>query len=112
MAQNHWLSLRAFRLQSECFLANALRSEKSPVPADLPVLIRYRTTAENAFHKAHNELVKAKKQRLNSEIGFEPQSYGHEVPDVPEPDADEPPNQPQKTPVTPISTVPPTRARD
>ena len=33
MVQNHWLSLRAFRLQSECFLANALRSEKSPVPA-------------------------------------------------------------------------------
>jgi hypothetical protein len=27
-----------------------------------------------AFHKAHNELVKAKKQRLNSRIGFESQN--------------------------------------
>ena len=41
------------------------------VAPTLPLLIRYHTTADRAFHKAHAEPVKAQKQRPNREIGFE-----------------------------------------
>ena len=71
MTIQQWLSLRAFRLQGEAFLNDTVNGAKFAVPKDLGVLIRYQTTAERAFHKAHNELVKAKKQRINSKIGFE-----------------------------------------
>ena len=74
MAQNKWLSDRAFRLQSYAFIDGMLRGEKFAVPPTLGVLIRYKTTADNAFHKAHNELVKAQKERKKSEIGFESQT--------------------------------------
>ena len=74
MAQNKWLSDRAFRLQSESFIANMMASEKFAIPKELGLLIRYQTSAQNAFHKAHNELVKAQKERKKSEIGFESQS--------------------------------------
>ena len=50
-----------------------LGGDKFAVPKDLGLLIRYQTSAENAFHKAHNELVKAQKERKKSEIGFESQ---------------------------------------
>ena len=112
MAQNHWLSLRAFRLQGECFVTHRFGPEKCPLPSDLPVLIRYRTTADNAFLKHLNELLKLQKQRQNSEIGFEPQSYGQEVPDAPEPDRSEPPKQSKTAPVIPISSSSVPRARD
>ena len=74
MAQNKWLSDRAFRLQGEAFCAIMMGGEKFAVPKELGLLIRYRTSAENAFHKAHNELVKAQKERAKSEIGFVPQA--------------------------------------
>jgi hypothetical protein len=96
MAQNQWLSLRAFRLQGEAFLDRQLNGESFGIPKDLGLLIRYQTSAERAFHKAHNELVKAKKQRQNSEIGFESQNFGQEVPAEPE-------TQPEPAPVVPIS---------
>ena len=92
MAQNQWLTLRAFRLQGETFLTQKLRCEESGIPKNLGLLIRYHTSAERAFHKAHNELVKAKKQRQNSEIGFESQNFGEEVP-----------TPPQSAPEAPIS---------
>ena len=103
MAQNQWLSLRAFRLQGETFLTQKLRCEESGIPKTLGLLIRYHTSAERAFHRAHNELVKAKKQRQNSEIGFEPQNFGEEVPTPSEPAPEAPPKQPTTTPVVPIS---------
>jgi hypothetical protein len=74
MALNQWLSLRAFRLQGEAFLDQTLGGTKFGIPKDLGVLIRYQTSAERAFHKAHNEFVKTKKQRSDSEIGFESQN--------------------------------------
>ena len=73
MCMNQWLSLRAFRLQGEAFLDRQLMGESFGIPKDLGVLIRYQTSAERTFHKAHNELVKAQKERKNSEIGFESQ---------------------------------------
>ena len=61
-----------------------------PASKDLGLLIRYRTSAENAFHKAHNELVKTQKERQKSEIGFESQNAGQA--------ADPPPAQPKTEP--------------
>src|ERR1039457_4205703 len=70
MAMNQWLSLRAFRLQGYAFLGEKLRSaDRFGIPKDLGLLIRYKTTADNAFHRAHNELVKTQKERKKSEIG-------------------------------------------
>jgi hypothetical protein len=93
MAQNKWLSDRAFRLQSYAFIDGMLRGEKFAVPPTLSVLIRYRTSSDNAFHKAHNELVKAQKERKKSEIGFESQTPS----DTP---ATQPENDPKITPIT------------
>jgi len=73
MAQTQWLTQRALNLQGEAFLEQALKQE-SGVPKHLGLLIRYYTTADRAFHRAHNELIKAQKQRRNSEIGFVPQN--------------------------------------
>ena len=70
MATNQWLSLRAFRLQGFAFLHQSLDKENFGIPKDLGLLIRYQTTAERAFHRAHNELVKAQNERKESEIGF------------------------------------------
>jgi len=86
MAMNQWLSLRGFRLQGEAFLDRQLMGDSFGIPKDLGLLIRYQTSAERAFHKAHNELVKTKKQRPNSEIGFEPQNVSQpSEPAEPEP---------------------------
>ncbi len=103
MAQNHWLSLRAYRLQGEAFLAQKLRCEDSCVPKNLGLLIRYQTSAERAFHKAHNELVKTKKQRKNSEIGFEPQNFGEEVSGTAQSAPEAPREQPKTPSHAPIS---------
>ena len=79
LAMNQWLSLRAFRLQGFAFLHQQLNTDdKFSMPKDLALLIRYKTTSDNAFHKAHNDLVKTQKERKNSEIGFEPQSTSAE----------------------------------
>ena len=104
MAQQQWLSLRALRLQGEAFIYQACADIGFAVPKDLGLLIRYQTSADRAFHRAHNELVKAKKQRSNSEIGFESQNFGEEAhPTVPEP-APAPPEPPKPAPVIPISS--------
>jgi hypothetical protein len=108
MAQQQWLSLRALRLQGEAFIYQACADTGFSVPKDLGLLIRYQTSADRAFHRAHNELVKAKKQRPNSEIGFESQNFGeeaHSVPAQPETTPDEPPKPAQ---VIPISSNSPT----
>lgn len=93
MAQNKWLSDRAFRLQSESFINNMMSGEPFAVPKELALLIRYRTAADNAFHKAHNELLKAQKEREKSEIGFDSQTP-----------SDNPSAQPENVPkIVPIS---------
>ena len=104
MAQQQWLSLRALRLQGEAFIYQACADIGFAVPKDLGLLIRYQTSADRAFHRAHNELVKAKKQRSNSEIGFESQNFGQQVHTVPA-QPETPPAEPPKTaPVIPISS--------
>ena len=119
MAQSRWLTLRAFRLQGEVFLTQKLRCEESGIPKDLGLLIRYQTSAQRAFHRAHNELIKAKKQRQNSEIGFVSQNFGEEAPSQSEPQSEPPsqqteapPNQPQTAPAattSPNSSIQPGR---
>ncbi len=111
MAQNHWLSLRAFRLQGETFLTQKLRCEESGIPKNLGLLIRYQTSAERAFHRAHNELIKAKKQRQNSEIGFEPQTFGEEVPPPNEAEFETPPEQRKAASTAPLSPNSPAQSR-
>jgi hypothetical protein len=86
MGHNHWLSLRAFRLQGEAFLEQKLMGDSFGIPKTLGLLIRYQTSAERAFHAAHNELVKTQKERKKSEIGFEPQNAR----EAPEPVAPQP----------------------
>jgi hypothetical protein len=93
MAKNKWLSDRAFRLQGEAFVNNMVRGEKFAIPKELALLIRYRTSSENAFHKAHNQLVKAQKERAKSEIGFD----SKEAPEAP---AGQPGNSPKVIPIT------------
>ena len=68
MAQAQWLTQRALNLQGEAF------ANESGVPKNLGLLIRYHTSAERSFHRAHNELVKTQKERKKSEIGFVPQN--------------------------------------
>jgi hypothetical protein len=107
MATSHWLSLRAFRLQGESFVSHKLRCEPSLFPKDLPVLIRYQTTADRAFHKAHNELVKTQKQREHSQIGFEPQAFGEAVGTAPPQPVNPPHDPPKKAPIISISPTSP-----
>ena len=86
MATNQWLSLRAFRLQGFAFLNEKMRTGAPfSIPKDLALLIRYKTTADNAFHRAHNELVKTQKERKKSEIGFESQSSSEQPKKQPKP---------------------------
>jgi hypothetical protein len=96
MAQTQWLTQRALNLQGEAFLTLALAG-KSGVPENLGLLIRYYTTADRAFHHAHNELVKAQKERKKSEIGFGPQK----VAASPRKDPERPPETTQDALQTP-----------
>ena len=73
MVTNQWLSLRAVRLQSQILYVH---QPLLTIPKDLGLLIRYQTTADRAFHKAHTELLKVQKERKKSEIGFVPQNAG------------------------------------
>ena len=100
MALNQWLSLRGFRLQGEAFLDLKLMSDSFGIPKTLGLLIRYQTSAERTFHKAHNELVKTQKERKKSEIGFESQNAG-EPADHP---SAKPKNEPIKVEVTRVGS--------
>ena len=91
MALNHWLSLRATRLQA---ISLSIREPWQPMPKDLGILIRYQTAADRAFHKAHTELLKLQKERKNLEIGFVSQN------------CEEPPDEPLETPQTQATSFP------
>ena len=93
MALNQWLSLRGFRLQGEAFLDLKLMSDSFGIPKTLGLLIRYQTSAERTFHRAHTELVKTQKERKKSEIGFEPQNASQ----PPRPMAEDAAHQPEST---------------
>ena len=94
MAHHHWIGLRATRLlDSE--VAFYLRSGCTPV-MQLGLFMRYQTAAERSFYKAHTTLLKAQKQRRDSQIGFE--SKKPEV--APEPPAKSEPETPETEPAT------------
>jgi hypothetical protein len=71
MAHHQWITLRANRIQGN-LLADT--RDFGEVHRTLPLMIRYQTTAERAFHKAHEALLKAQKEMPNREIGFESQT--------------------------------------
>src|ERR1039458_5232265 len=62
MALNQWLCLRAFSLQGKVFLVQTFAGDKYSIPKDLGLLIRYQTSAERAFHRAHTDLVKTRSE--------------------------------------------------
>lgn len=70
MSQHQWLSQRALLLQNLCF------DPGSPVCTEekqLALYLRYQTTHERAFHKYVDQLLKIRKEKRNTEIGFESQ---------------------------------------
>ena len=68
MAESEWLRARAVRLQTDCFTEYDNLNEKR-----LSLFIRYETTHERAFYRALKELQTLRKEKRNTEIGFESQ---------------------------------------
>jgi len=64
MAQSHWLTQRALRLQNQCFTIDGVDEKR------LALFIRYQTTHERAFHRALNTLIRLQKDRRRYETGF------------------------------------------
>ena len=97
MAHHHWISLRATRLQ-DSIVASYLKTGLTPV--QLGLFIRYQTTAERSFHKAHTELLKVQKNRQNSKIGFESKKpeVAPEAPPKSEPKTPDPAPATEETP--------------
>ena len=89
MIHNQWNSLRAIRLQSQLLFCH---QPLINIPHDLGLLIRYQTSSDRAFRKAHTELLKAQKQRRNEEIGFVPQNTEEDPAEA----SAETPKEPQK----------------
>ena len=59
MAQSQWTSLRATRIQSELIAKYGVAGSQSRLNA----MLDYQTASDRAFHRAHKELLKAKKLR-------------------------------------------------
>jgi hypothetical protein len=70
MAQAHWLSLRAQRLQ-DITMADDLPLKDQE--RQFALFLRYQTTNDRAFHRALHDLLKLKAERRGNEIGFESQ---------------------------------------
>jgi hypothetical protein len=62
MAQHQWASLRATRMQSELLAKHGVAGAQ----ARLGAMLSYQTASDRAFHRAHKELLKAKKLRPKS----------------------------------------------
>ncbi len=71
MAQHHWLSLRAQRLQDLAITDDALAPEEKQ--RQFALFLRYQTTNDRAFTRALNDLLKLKAEKRKVEIGFESQ---------------------------------------
>jgi hypothetical protein len=59
MAQSQWASLRAARIQGELIAKYGVAGAQSRLSA----MLTYQTASDRAFHRAHKELLKAKKLR-------------------------------------------------
>jgi len=75
MAQHHWLSQRAMRLQE------LTMAEDPPAQAQerqFSLYLRYQTTNDRAFHKCLNDLLKLRAEQRKAQIGFESQKMKQE----------------------------------
>ncbi len=70
MAESHWLSQRAQRLQDTCIDPNTgeIKDEKKA-----SLYLRYQTTHTRSFHKSLNDLLKLRAEQRKAEFGFEAQ---------------------------------------
>ncbi len=71
MAQHHWLSLRAQRLQD-----SVMQDPESTLvekERQFLLFLRYQSTNDRAFTRALNDLLKLRAERRKAEIGFESQ---------------------------------------
>ncbi len=100
MAQNQWLSLRAWRLQSVALNAPAASGYVHP---DLGLLIRYHQSSDRGFYKARTELLNAQKERRKSQIGFESQNAGQPAAETPDPTPNTPELPPETTAIPELS---------
>jgi hypothetical protein len=78
MAQHHWLTQRALRLQQPLFEA-AVETNTAPDAQQLGLYLRYQTTHDRAYHKALSQSLRLRADRRRSEIGFESQEAHNEL---------------------------------
>ncbi len=71
MAQHHWLSQRAQRLQDSVMDDPALTLLEKE--RQFALFLRYQTTNDRAFHRSLNDLLKLRAERRKEGIGFESQ---------------------------------------
>ena len=78
MAEHTWLSKRALRMQSYCFIPQPRTPEQEKsgetpigIHVELNNSIRYHTAHDRAYQRASKELRDRRKERLKAEIGFE-----------------------------------------
>jgi hypothetical protein len=76
MAQHRWLVKRALFLQNQCFALDSFHCDQEK---KLALYLRYQTTNERAYYKAHHEFQKLKEQRKKAEIGFASQTRKEET---------------------------------
>jgi hypothetical protein len=78
MAQHHWLTQRALRLQQPRF-ETAVETGAAPDAKQLGLYLRYQSTHDRAYHKALSQLLRLRSDRRRSEIGFESQKARNEM---------------------------------
>jgi len=78
MAQHHWQSQRAMRLQQP-LLAPALETGVAADAKQLGLYLRYQSTHDRAYHKALSQLLRLRSDRRRSQIGFDSQKARNEM---------------------------------
>ena len=81
MAQHHWLTQRALRLQQPLF-ETAFETGAPPDAKQLGLYLRYQSTNDRAYHKALSQLLRLRSDRRRTEIGFESQKARNDMQEV------------------------------
>jgi hypothetical protein len=81
MAQHHWLTQRALRLQQPLF-ETAVQTGAAPDAKQLGLYLRYQSTNDRAYHKALSQLLRLRSDRRRSQIGFESQKARNDVQEI------------------------------
>src|SRR5580693_3184157 len=81
MAQHHWLTQRALRLQQPLFEV-AVETGAPPDARQLGLYLRYQSTNDRAYHKALSQLLRLRSDRRRTEIGFESQKARNDMQEV------------------------------